>query len=94
MLKKNAARQIADTLPVRLEISLNLRLDGLYVDELASFLTGGEHNCSIDEGEQCVVFAHTYVKSGMVHCTTLTLDDISCLAVGTTEDFYSKSFAF
>ena len=67
---------------------------GLHVDELAAFLTGGEHYNAVYEGEESVVLTHAYVKTGVVYCATLALDDIAGLAVGTTEDFHTESFAF
>lgn len=54
---------------------------GLYVDELASFLTCGEDYYAIDEGEESVVFAHTYVETGMVLSAALALQDVAGLAV-------------
>lgn len=63
------------------------------VDELASLLTGGEYNHSVDKGEQGVVLAHAHVQSGMMNRTTLALDDVASLAIRTSEDLYSESFA-
>jgi len=54
---------------------------GFYVDELATLFAGGEYYYSIDECEECVVLAHAYVKSGVVYCATLALDDVACLAL-------------
>lgn len=58
-----------------------LRFFGLHVDELATLFAGGEHHDSVDEGEECVILTHAYVETGMVHCSTLTFDDVACLAV-------------
>ena len=69
-------------------------LEGLYVHELASFLTGREHNDTVDECEQGVVFAHTYVQTRVVLCTTLTFNDVTGFALRPTGDFYAKAFAF
>lgn len=69
-------------------------LDRLNIDKFATLLTCCEHYCSVDKGEESVVFTHTYVETGMVNCSTLTFEDVSCLAVGTTEDFHTESFAF
>ena len=67
---------------------------GLHVDELAAFLTGGEHHYAIDQSEESVVLAHADVEAGVVLSATLTLDDVACLAVRSTEDFHAEAFAF
>lgn len=71
-----------------------LRCVGLHVDELAAFLAFGENNNTVDQSEDGVILAHTYVKAGVMNCATLTLDDVACLAVLTTENLYTESFAF
>ncbi len=65
----------------------------LYVDELASFFTGREHYDTIDEGEESVVFAHTYVKTWVVSSAALTLKDVASLALRSSRNFHTKSFA-
>ena len=54
---------------------------GLYVDELASFLTGRENYDTVYESEECVVFADAYVEAGVVGCAALTLQDVASLAL-------------
>ena len=56
-----------------------------YVDEFATVAAFGEHNDAVDEGIDCVVFAETYVKAGVVLSATLALDYVACLAVLATE---------
>lgn len=41
-----------------------------------------------------MVFTHTYIVTGMVLCTTLTHDNVSCFSELTAKDFHSKSLAF
>ncbi len=53
----------------------------LYVDELTSFFTSREHYDTVDEGEESVVFAHTYVKTWVVSSAALTLQDVASLAL-------------
>ena len=72
----------------------SVSLEGLNVHELTSFLTDREHNDAINECEQGVVFAHTYVQTRVVLCTTLTFDDVTGFALRPTGDFYAKAFAF
>lgn len=67
---------------------------GFYVNELAALFTGREHYHSVDESEQCVILTHSDIKAGMMLSSALTLDDITSFAVGATEDFNTKSFAF
>lgn len=54
---------------------------GLHVDELTSFLAGGEHYNSVDESEECVILTHTYIKTGVMLSATLTLQDVAGFAV-------------
>ena len=67
---------------------------GLYVDELAALFACSEHYYAVDESEESVVLAHTYIKTGMVLCAALTLDDVAGFAVGATEDLHAEAFAF
>lgn len=71
-----------------------LCLGGLNVDELASLLALGEYYYTVDESEDGVVLAHTHVKTGVVNCATLTLDDVAGFAILTAENLYTESFAF
>lgn len=66
----------------------------LHVDELTSFLTGGEYYNAVNKGEKGVILAHTDIEAWMVDCATLTLEDVSSLTVRTTKNLHSKSFAF
>lgn len=68
-------------------------LVGLNVDEFTSFLAGGEHNHTVDQCEKCVVLTHADIQSGMVYCSTLTLQDVASLAVRATKNLHSESFA-
>lgn len=74
--------------------SISVRCVRLNIDIFASFLTGSEHNNSVDESEESVILTHTYVKTGMVDSATLTFDDVTGFTVRTTKNFHSKSFAF
>ncbi len=65
----------------------------LYVDELASFFTSREYYDTVDESEKSVVFAHTYVETWMVSCAALTLQDVASLALRSSGNFHTKSFA-
>lgn len=67
---------------------------GLHVDELTTLLTGSENYNTVDESEESVILTHADIETGMVDSTTLTLDDVTGLAVRTTKNFHSKSFAF
>ena len=51
------------------------------------FLT--EYNNTIDEGKQGVVFAHTYIYSGVVYRTSLTHEDISSFRYLSAKDFHT-----
>ena len=54
---------------------------GLNVDELASLFAGRENYDTVDESEKSVVFTHANVKTGVVSCATLTLQDVASLAL-------------
>lgn len=41
-----------------------------------------------------MVFTHTYIVTGMVLCTTLTHDNVSCFSELTAKDFHSKPLTF
>lgn len=68
--------------------------EGLHVDILAAFLTGGEEHYTVNESKESMVFAHTYIKPGVMLSATLTLDDIAGFAFAAAENFNTKSFAF
>ena len=71
-----------------------LCLCGLHVDELASFLAFGEHYHSVNKSEEGVILAHAYVETGVVHCATLTLEDVAGFAILSAENLHTESFAF
>ena len=72
----------------------SLCLGGLYIDKLATFFSLGEYHYTVDESEESVVLAHTHVKTGVVNCATLTLEDVAGFAILTAENLYTESFAF
>ena len=67
---------------------------GLHVDVLATLFAGREDYDSVDQSEECVVFADAYVKAGVVLCATLALEDVAGFAVASAEDFHAEAFAF
>ncbi len=67
------------------------RLDG-DVRLIVAFLAEGYD--TIAESEQCVVGTHTHVFTRVVHGTTLTYDNVTCLCELTTKDLHAKTFAF
>lgn len=67
---------------------------GLHVDETTAFLTLSEHNCTVNKSVDCVVLTHAYVQARVVHCATLTFDDIACFGVLTAKNLHTESFAF
>ena len=71
-----------------------LCLGRLHVDELAAFFAFGKYDNSVDKSEDGMILTHANVKAGMVNRATLTLDDVACFAVLTTENLYTESFAF
>ena len=66
----------------------------IFKRELAAFLAAGEHHCAVNERVDGVILAHAYIQAGMMHCTTLTLDDAACFGKLTTENLNTESFAF
>ena len=48
---------------------------------------------TVNECVECVVRTHTHVFTGMMYCTSLTYDDVTCLTNLTTEDLYTESLA-
>lgn len=73
------------------DLSLSVRL---HVDELAALFAGGENHYAVNESVNGVIFAHTYVEAGMMHCATLTFDDVTGTAVAAAKDFNAEAFAF
>lgn len=71
-----------------------LCLGGSYVDKLAALFAYGEYHNAVGQSVECVVLADTDVFTRMVNGSTLTLDDITRLAVLTTENLHAESFAF
>ena len=52
-----------------------------------------EFDQTIGQREQSKIFADTYILAGMVLCTTLTNDDISCYCRLTSIDLNSQTLA-
>lgn len=71
-----------------------LGLEGLHVDELAAVLALSEDNGAVDESVDGVVLTETYVFTGMVNGTTLTLDDVASFSKLTAENLDAESLAF
>lgn len=67
---------------------------GLDIDELASLFTGRENHYTINEGEESVILTHSYIETGMVLGSALTLDDITGFALRPTKNLHSETFAF
>ena len=67
------------------------RLDGDVRFVVAAFAEGYD---TVAKSEQCVVGTHTHVFTRVVHGTTLTYDDVTCLCELTTKDLHAKTFAF
>lgn len=67
---------------------------GSYVDELASVLAFSEDNYAVNKSVKSVVFTDTNIFTGMVNGAALTLDDVACFSMLTTENLNTKSFAF
>lgn len=65
-----------------------------HVDEAASVFAFSEHNNTVNKSVKSVIFTHTYVFTRMVNGTALTLDDVACFSMLTTENLNTKSFAF
>ena len=71
-----------------------LCLSRLDVDKLAAFLTDGKGHYTVNESEESVILTHTYVQTGMMNSTALTLEDVTGFAYLTAENLYTESFAF
>lgn len=74
--------------------AVDLRLERSYIDKFSAVLAGGKYNYSVNESVNCVVFAHSDIESGMMHCATLALDDVARLGALTTKNLNTESFAF
>lgn len=57
-------------------------------------LTLTKYHVAIGQCKEGMVFTHTYIVAGMVLCTTLTHDNVSCFSELTAKDFHSKSLTF
>ncbi len=71
-----------------------LCLGGSYIDKLAALFAYGEYHNAVGQSVECVILADADVFTRMVNGSTLTLDDITRLAVLTTENLHAESFAF
>ena len=67
---------------------------GSDVDEFTSAFAFGKDDSSVNQGIDCVVFAHADILSGMVDCAALAFDDVTCFCKLATEYFDAESFAF
>ena len=74
----------------RLRLCLRHRDDG-HIGLVAQFLL--ERDNAVDQGEQGVVFTHTYVLTRIVDGTSLADEDIAGFADLTTEQFDAQTFA-
>ena len=64
------------------------------IDEAASVLPFREYYYTVEQSVDGVVLAHAHVLTRVVHCATLTLDDVAGFAILTAENLNSESFAF
>lgn len=64
------------------------------VDELATAFSFSEKYYTVHKSIDCVVFAHAYIQSRVVHSAALALDDVAGFSVLSTENLNSQSFAF
>ena len=70
-----------------------LSLSGSYVDETTAVFAFSEENCTVNESVECVVLAHANILTGVVNCTTLTFEDVTCFSVLTAKNLNAESFA-
>ena len=69
-------------------------LEGLNIDESTAVAALSEHYGAINESVDGVVLTHAHVETGMMNCTTLTLDDVAGFSKLTTENLNAETFAF
>ena len=70
---------------------LRLRLNG-DVRAVVPFLA--EYHHAVHQCKQGMVFADTYIISGVVYCSALTHENVAGLCSLTPEYFYAQSFTF
>jgi len=71
-----------------------LSLCGSHIDEATSVAALGEEHRAVNESVDSVILAHAYILARVVHCTALTLDDVTCLASLTAKNLDAETFAF
>ena len=65
-----------------------------YIDKLATIFAGCEHNNTVGEGINGVVFTEANVQAGVVGGAALTLDDCAGFSKLTAKNFHAESLAF
>lgn len=50
----------------------------LYAHDAAVAVTTLEAHYTVNKSEESVVFTHSHVLAGIVHCSALTNDDVTC----------------
>lgn len=53
-----------------------------------------KYNFTIDKCKKSMIFAHTYIKSGMMLCASLSYNNISGFATLSAEYLYAQPLAF
>lgn len=64
------------------------------VDETATVATFGKEYIAVNKSIQSMVFADTYIFTGVMHCAALTFDDVTRFSKLTAKDFDAEAFAF
>lgn len=72
----------------------SLRFGRCYVNEAATVFAFGKHYHTINQSKESVVFAHAYIKTGMMHCATLAFEDVAGLSMLATKNLHTQTFAF
>jgi hypothetical protein len=62
--------------------------------ERAVFVSFGENNATIHQGEQGVVLANPYIATGMMSSTALADDDIAAVGQLSTKNLDAQAFTF
>ena len=55
----------------------------------ASVFTFLENHHTVCQGIKRMVFAHTYIGTGIVNCAALANNDVTCYALLSTENLYA-----
>ena len=69
-------------------------LNFLYRNVFASVTSGSESYLSVNQGEESIIAAATYVISGMEFSTALSYNNVSGTYNFTTKFLYAQSFLF